>query len=86
MRQKAADAGYADAQLELGYFYAYGYGVEQSYDKALEYYTLASEQGNTIAMTNIGLMYEYGNGGIKTRSARWSITRRRRTWAMRARR
>ena len=29
----------------LGYIYEYGYGVDEDYDKAMEYYAIAEELG-----------------------------------------
>jgi TPR repeat protein len=37
-----------------------GKGVEHSYDKAVEYYTMAAEQGDANAQFNLGFMF--GNG------------------------
>jgi hypothetical protein len=45
-----ADKGKAWAQAELGARYRLGHGVEQSYEKAMEYYTLAVQNGDPNAM------------------------------------
>ena len=37
-------------------------GVDQSYEKAVEYYTLAADQGYASAQSNLGLMYSQGQG------------------------
>ena len=50
------------AQFYVGYMHEKGYGVDQSYEKALEYYRLAADQGNVLALNNIGFMYENGYG------------------------
>ena len=42
--------------------YHYGYGVEQDYARAMEWYEKAATSGNPSAMNNIGYMYEYGQG------------------------
>ena len=39
-----------------------GQGVEQSYKKAVEYYTLAAEQGDAVAQCNLGNMFYNGEG------------------------
>jgi TPR repeat protein len=52
----------------IGYMYNYGYGVEQDYSKALEYYVLSAEQNNADAQLNLGEMYESGNGVEKNYS------------------
>ena len=45
-----ADKGKAWAQSDLGNKYQLGTGVEQSYEKAMEYYTLALQQDDPNAM------------------------------------
>ncbi len=60
---KAADAGYAPAQLSLGYYYVKGEaGVKQDVVKAVQLFTLAAEQGDKDAQYNVGLAYVRGNG------------------------
>ena len=46
--------------------YAKGQGVEQSYEKAVEYYRQAAEQGNATAQCNLGMMYYHGRGVEKS--------------------
>ena len=46
------EQGYAPALNLLGRMYTDGKGVEQSYEKALEYYLLAAEQGFEGAAEN----------------------------------
>ena len=57
-----ANEGDACAQNNLGAMYYYGHGVEQSYEKATEWYLKAADQGLADAQCNLGLMYEYGTG------------------------
>ncbi len=45
--------------------YYNGIGVVQDYKAAVKWYTLASEQGHTMAQTNLGFMYAEGHGVIK---------------------
>ena len=59
--QKAADQGYAEGELKVGFFYHNGRGVKQDYAKALEWYKKADEHGNLSATYNIGLINELGN-------------------------
>lgn len=40
-------------------------GKTKDYAKAMKYFRIAAEQGNTDAMVDIGLMYEYGQGVTK---------------------
>ena len=60
-----AEHGDAEAQLRLGYCYEKGNGVEQNYEKAIEWYTKSAEQGNVIAQNNLGWCYEKGYGVVK---------------------
>jgi hypothetical protein len=46
----------------LAYCYETGYGVTQSYEKAIEWYNKAVEQGNARAINNLGVLYENGKG------------------------
>ena len=39
-----------------------GKNVEQSYEKAVKYFTMAAEQGDAGAQTNLGCMYMNGSG------------------------
>jgi TPR repeat protein len=57
-----AEKGKAIAQKMLGDVYREGHGVDQSYEKAVEYYTMAAEQGYANAQYNVGVMYELGQG------------------------
>ena len=59
---QAATHGHADAQYNLADMYYNGQGVEQSYEKAIEYYTMAAKQGNADAQFNLGFMYRNGEG------------------------
>lgn len=59
---KKAEQGDVEAQFNLGIAYEKGYGVEQSYEKAVYWYTKAAEQGNANAQNNLGVAYHNGNG------------------------
>ena len=52
----------ADAQCMLGSNYNFGWGVEQDYKQAAQWYRKAAEQGYAEAQFNLGLCYEYGKG------------------------
>jgi UDP-3-O-acyl-N-acetylglucosamine deacetylase len=54
--------GQLDAQNNLGVRYNNGEGVEQDYERAMEYYELAADQGHAKAQNNLGSCYFYGNG------------------------
>ena len=49
----AAEQGDADAQFNLGDFYEKGHGIEKDYEKAKEYYQLASDQGHAKARAKL---------------------------------
>ena len=57
-----AAQGNAGAQLNLGYMYDNGYGVQQDYGEAIKWYRLAAAQGSDRAQYNLGLMYDNGDG------------------------
>jgi TPR repeat protein len=71
--QKAAAAGGAKAQYELGVRYEYGQDVDQDYTKAAEWTRKSADQGYADAQYNMGLMYEYGQGvsGSLTEAGKW---------------
>lgn len=58
----AANRGEARAQALLGFMYANGRGVPQSYPAAVYWYKLAAEQGDVTAQYLLGLMYDKGQG------------------------
>ncbi len=65
---RLAGQGDVEAQMNLGYMYLYGNnGVEQDFDKAFEYYNMAAEQNNPIALNNVGSLYFNGIGVEKNR-------------------
>ena len=53
---------YTEAQYNLGLAYENGYGVEQDYQKAIEWYQKAAQQGLAKAQSNLGGMYANGHG------------------------
>ena len=60
--KRAADAGNSDAQVNLGYLYARGQGVDADQQEALRLYLLSAEQGNPEGMNAVGFKYRYGSG------------------------
>lgn len=52
--------GNPDAMLDLGSLYYTGRIGEQSYEQAVQYYTMAADRGSLIAMENLGYCYYYG--------------------------
>lgn len=57
-----ANRGNARAQANLGFMYANGRGVPQSYDLAVFWYTRSAEQGDAFGQYLLGLMYDKGLG------------------------
>lgn len=60
--RKAASNWHLQSQFELGAAYEYGYMVEQDYDLAIYWYSLASHKGYARAQRALGLMYFNGLG------------------------
>jgi TPR repeat protein len=57
-----AQRGDAYAQAILGFMYANGRGVPQSYDVAVDWYVQSAEQGDPTGQYLLGLMYDKGFG------------------------
>ena len=58
--KKAADQGFVPSQHNLGVMYLNGNGVEQNYDKAVEYFKKAASNNYSISQYNLGVMYLNG--------------------------
>lgn len=58
----AAKFANPDSLCELGYRYYYGAGISQSHSKAIEYFLLSADRGDSAAKYNLGYMYYYGHG------------------------
>jgi len=71
--QKAAAAGEAWAQADLGSLYEDGLVVAKSDTEAARWYQRAAEQGYAGAQTNLGVMYANGTGVKRDRdeAIRW---------------
>ena len=52
----------AMAMNQIGYLYECGFGVEQDYAAAMEWYEKSADLGNSTAIYNIGYLYYYGFG------------------------
>ena len=64
--QVKAEAGDAEAQLELGNAYYSGDGVLQDVDRALHWWRAAAEKGNVVAQLNLGTAsMSLGENGVK---------------------
>ena len=61
--KKSADETHsAISQTYLGVMYQYGYGTENNYPLALQYYQQAEAQNYMMAVYNIGTLYDAGIG------------------------
>lgn len=60
---RQAHEGKLEDQLNLGYMYLYGTnGVGQDFAKAFEYYEMAANQNDPVALNNLGSLYFNGIG------------------------
>ena len=57
-----AEAGDAMAQINLGFMYHQGQGVEQDLKEAVKWYQKAADQGQVNAQYTLGWMYANGRG------------------------
>ena len=58
----SAEAGDADAQVNVGEIFEKGLGREPNYEAALIWYEKAAQEGNKRALFNLGTLYEQGLG------------------------
>lgn len=64
--ERLAKEGNLEDQMNLGYMYLYGTnGVEQDFNKAFKYYTMAAKQKDAVALNNLGSLYFSGIGTDK---------------------
>jgi hypothetical protein len=71
---EAAGQGDPSAQFTLGRMYDAGAGVSKDAVKAVEWLTLAAEQGNQDAPAHLGMIYARGREGVpkdNTRAYMW---------------
>ena len=71
--RKAAEQGYALAELQLGNYYSLGWGVAKDRREALRWWRKAAEQGLVTAQYSLGDSYATGNGVDmdKQEAVRW---------------
>ena len=60
--EAGANHGHVASMTNLGGLYDYGFGVEQDYAKAREWYEKAAAKDDAGAMTKLGALYENGHG------------------------
>ena len=61
---KVAEQGDADAQYIVANMYNNGEGVDKDEPKAVVWYLKSADQDNDLAQYGLGVMYEYGLGGL----------------------
>ena len=61
----ASEQNYIDAKYNLGVMYEFGEGVNQSYEKAYEYYLFAARRDNLESQIRLADMYRDGIGTDK---------------------
>ncbi|HXM45081.1 MAG TPA: tetratricopeptide repeat protein, partial [Bryobacteraceae bacterium] len=71
--REGAEAGNADAQLQLGLAYQEGKGVTQSYAEAARWFRKAADAGYDPAQCVLGVAYQAGKGVAQdyAEAARW---------------
>jgi len=62
--RRAADQGFAEAQLALGILYSVGQGVPHDYAAAVAWLRRAAEQGNDVAAAELGHISYLGRCGM----------------------
>jgi hypothetical protein len=60
-----AEMGNPSAQVFIGLMHNQGHAVEQSINKAVKWYTLASDQGHVPAKWRLAILYYHGSGLTK---------------------
>lgn len=66
LMMKAAQAGHARAQTNIGYAYASGEGITRDPKEAVRWFRLAAAQGDVVAMDDLGYAYLTGDGITKS--------------------
>ena len=71
--RELADAGDAEAQVELGVRYEHGRGVGKDYVVAVSWFRRAAEQGYAPGQVALGFMYSAGRGVVQdyAEAVRW---------------
>jgi TPR repeat protein len=69
----AARAGNSKANVQVGWCYEFGEGVQQNLSEAAKWYRTAADLGNSRGQKNLGALYEAG-GGVRedwVEAAKW---------------
>lgn len=62
--RRPADNGNPMAAQVLGLCYEFGRGTAKDMTQAVKYYSIAAEAGFTTSLLNLGVAYQYGEGGL----------------------
>ena len=62
---KAAEQGFVESQLTMGFMYANGKGVPKDSVEAARWYRMAATQGHIGAQLDLGLRYAFGRGVLE---------------------
>ena len=57
-----AEQGHAGAQYQLASLYERGNGVDQHYQTAIKWYSMAANKGHADAQNNLGVIFDEGLG------------------------
>ncbi|QLH37625.1 MAG: sel1 repeat family protein [Parachlamydiaceae bacterium] len=60
--EEMSEKGDVQAQSRLGLCYYRGEGVNQDYEKAVQYFKQAADQNDARAQSNLGICLMYGQG------------------------
>src|SRR5204863_8354444 len=71
--KKWANMDYAAGQLEIGYCYYEGIGIEKDSKMAAKWYEKAANNANILAMYNLGLSYISGDGVDKNHNKAFEL-------------
>jgi TPR repeat protein len=69
---RAAEAGHAAAQNNIGLSYLHGLGVEQDDKKAFKWFEKSAKQGLSYAQSELAMLY-YRQGNVKQAQHWWLI-------------
>lgn len=58
----SAEGGWGNAQINMGWAYLRGYGVERNLEEAVKWYRKAAEQNHPTGLNTLGLFYDWGYG------------------------
>ena len=66
MFSRAATEGNPDAQYHLGSLYHDGLGTTRDYRKAMQFFTLATQQSHLLGIYGLGTMHATGTGTARS--------------------